>query len=632
MGFLLVLASPIGGQPKASLPPTLTGPARLVGIPDQHLPAKRLDLAPYTEVLEDPTGSLSFGEARRRTGWKSDARAVQPGFSRSAWWLRFSAHGPAAATRSQAGWRILEAHYPLLDRVDLFYSMGGVTVWHRSGDRVPMHAHEIVHRSAAFRLPDTEPEDGTFYLRIQTGSSADLQFSVWSSDAFQRKVARENLVFGILFGMLFVMGLYNLFLYFSLRDRSYLYYVLATFSLLGVYVSLNGFAFAHVLPRFPEIAGGLPPPLVLSACAWLLFFTREFMAVSGFAPRLDRWLRLVGVVLIGFAVISPWIPYGTAIKLGVAASLLVPSAAFCIGCYGQFLRQRSSGLFLLAWTAFLVGTVLRVLKTTGALPATLVTEHAMELGSALEVVLLSLALADRINQMRREKEQSARELAKKDRLSMVGQVVASMVHDFRGPVSVIQGYAEYLGEDRVTDEERNEYSQRMLEEVENLKQMATEVLDFSKDKILLVQQPVDVSFFLNGFRKEVEMLLLDDSVQLDFMVSDSGVLSMDPARIKRVLFNLIQNAIEALAEGGGRVDVRALRQGSYYVLQVADNGPGIPQEIRDTLFEPFVTHGKRQGSGLGTAIAKKIVEEHGGSIWFESAAGGTTFYIRLPAL
>jgi signal transduction histidine kinase len=111
------------------------------------------------------------------------------------------------------------------------------------------------------------------------------------------------------------------------------------------------------------------------------------------------------------------------------------------------------------------------------------------------------------------------------------------------------------------------------------------------------------------------------------------VLRLDPHRFPRVLQNLVSNAAEVLADRPhGRIAIAARRLGRRCVLTIADNGPGIPPEIRSTLFEPFVTHGKIGGTGLGLAIARTVVEAHQGTIDFRSSKAGTTFIIELPLM
>jgi signal transduction histidine kinase len=124
--------------------------------------------------------------------------------------------------------------------------------------------------------------------------------------------------------------------------------------------------------------------------------------------------------------------------------------------------------------------------------------------------------------------------------------------------------------------------------------------------------------------------MVERGITFDVTVDLEGALLVDKDKFQRVVLNLAGNAREALAPGGV-LRILVAREDKMAHITVKDNGPGIPEEIRTRLFEPFVTHGKKGGTGLGTAISKKIVEEMGGRIWFNTASGrGTTFHIQLP--
>lgn len=125
-----------------------------------------------------------------------------------------------------------------------------------------------------------------------------------------------------------------------------------------------------------------------------------------------------------------------------------------------------------------------------------------------------------------------------------------------------------------------------------------------------------------------------DAAKVDVVVRVTEVIvEADENKILRVLQNLVGNAVEALGGRGGRVEIAVTQSEEWVEIKIYDNGPGIPEAIKEKLFEPFVTYGKRTGTGLGTAIAKSIVNAHQGEITYESEdQKGTTFYIKLPKI
>jgi len=161
--------------------------------------------------------------------------------------------------------------------------------------------------------------------------------------------------------------------------------------------------------------------------------------------------------------------------------------------------------------------------------------------------------------------------------------------------------------------------------------MQREVLEFARGERSILLRRV----YLTKFFGEVELQLMQElagtNVKLVMEVEDRGVARFDEAKMTRVAHNLVRNAVEAMGESGGTITVRAYRDGADLVLSFADTGKGVPKEIEGRLFQSFVTAGKKRGTGLGLAIVKKIVEEHDGTISFDSTLNeGTTFTVRIP--
>jgi signal transduction histidine kinase len=222
------------------------------------------------------------------------------------------------------------------------------------------------------------------------------------------------------------------------------------------------------------------------------------------------------------------------------------------------------------------------------------------------------------------------EVVRKEKLQAVGEMASSIIHDFKNPMTSIRLAADVLS-DRQPDETTSQFCQIIQRQVTRMVAMAQEVLDYCRGEARLNREKTTV----RDLFKEIEVLNEDylraNNIRISFQ--PVGVpLEVDRNRIIRALQNLLSNAVEALSPGGGKIEFSAGQPGPSEVeIRVADNGPGVPEEIRDTLFDPFVTAGKRQGTGLGLAIAKAVIEAHGGVISCRTSPGaGTTFIIRLP--
>jgi signal transduction histidine kinase len=221
-----------------------------------------------------------------------------------------------------------------------------------------------------------------------------------------------------------------------------------------------------------------------------------------------------------------------------------------------------------------------------------------------------------------------------ERLTLVERLARSIVHDFRNPLNVIGIAADLAAEDKATPVQRREARDRVRKQVEVLNRMMQELLDFTRAVPLSVVLP-KISYA--KFLREVLFELQPEGARRGVKVEILGELPdvqvrLDPPRFSRVFANFAQNAFDALSDrADGRVTLRVDVTPTHVLTEFADNGPGIPMQVRPHVFEPFVTHGKAHGTGLGLAICERIVVEHGGKIFLESEAGhGATFAFTLP--
>jgi signal transduction histidine kinase len=215
-----------------------------------------------------------------------------------------------------------------------------------------------------------------------------------------------------------------------------------------------------------------------------------------------------------------------------------------------------------------------------------------------------------------------------DRLALIGQMMGGLLHDLRNPLSALAGYVELLAEED-DPSERQVVAARAGQAITFLETMAQEVLEFSRGTASLAVRDIAVERFVDEVREIVEPDLRRFGAVLERGALAEGRFRVDPGKLRRVVANLARNAGEA---GARRVVLQVSRAEDAFVLEVADDGPGIHEEVRERLFQPFATFGKPGGTGLGLAMALRVVEAHGGTI--EAVAGegpGAVFRITLPA-
>ena len=220
---------------------------------------------------------------------------------------------------------------------------------------------------------------------------------------------------------------------------------------------------------------------------------------------------------------------------------------------------------------------------------------------------------------------------REERLSTIGQLLSSVLHDLKTPMTVISGYLQLLVHEEDTDE-RQRYGDAVVRQVELINAMTREILAFARgDRTLLVRK-VYLHRFFQDVAEQVGLELEGRNVKVDLVLNDKGTARFDQHKVMRAVHNLARNAAEAIGTRGGTFTITVDRRADdgAVMLTFTDDGPGVPEEIQGRLFESFTTHGKDGGTGLGLAIVRKIVDDHGGTIDVQSRPGCTVFTIVLP--
>jgi signal transduction histidine kinase len=243
--------------------------------------------------------------------------------------------------------------------------------------------------------------------------------------------------------------------------------------------------------------------------------------------------------------------------------------------------------------------------------------------------LLALIAANASTAIRLQLARETRE--REERLTTIGRLLSSVIHDLKTPLTVIRGYVQLM-QSSGNATERKKFGGLVLKQFDHIAAMQREVLEFARGEKSVLVRKVYVQKFFEDVREQLEAELAKSGVELVVDVQDRGTARFDEGKILRVVHNLARNAVEAMGDGGGKFVIKVTRDkvDGALVLTFSDTGPGIPKEIEHRLFRSFVTSGKRGGTGLGLAIVKKIVEEHGGTIGAQSSARGATFKLRLP--
>ncbi|HYV19036.1 MAG TPA: GAF domain-containing sensor histidine kinase [Verrucomicrobiae bacterium] len=219
-----------------------------------------------------------------------------------------------------------------------------------------------------------------------------------------------------------------------------------------------------------------------------------------------------------------------------------------------------------------------------------------------------------------------------ERTLALGRTARALVHDLRSPLAAIRALAELLHSRAAGDDGTRRHLASIMDEADRLADLASDLLRFAGGAPPLRRVPVALGPFLDRLLAPLRARLVASGVQLDTALDPAAAAALDAPRLARVIHNLVANALEAMPEGG-TLAVACGRTGAEAWLRIADTGCGMSEEVRARLFEPFFTHGKEHGTGLGLALARAIVEEHGGRIEVESAPGrGSAFRLAFDAV
>jgi signal transduction histidine kinase/putative methionine-R-sulfoxide reductase with GAF domain len=218
-----------------------------------------------------------------------------------------------------------------------------------------------------------------------------------------------------------------------------------------------------------------------------------------------------------------------------------------------------------------------------------------------------------------------------ERLTTIGRLLSSVIHDLKTPLSVISGYVQLMQASKKPRERRG-YAGLILRQFDLIGAMQREVLEFARGEKSVLVRKVYLQKFFEDVRAQLEGDLARRGIELVVDLQERGTARFDEGKILRVVHNLARNAAEAMESGGGKFVVKVTRDkhDGALLMTFSDTGPGIPKEIEHRLFQSFVTSGKEGGTGLGLAIVKKIAEEHGGSIAVQTSSRGATFKLRIP--
>ncbi|WP_460046767.1 sensor histidine kinase [Pseudomonas sp. S2_H01] len=620
---------------------------------------RSLPLGPATQVFEDPTGTATIEDVSSPQGAAKfralEAGSLNAGYSRSAFWLKvqltYSPTNPVAS----ADW-LLELAYPPMDHVDLYLASdtGQPSLTWKTGDMLPFQSRQIKQNNYLFDLNLKANQSKTAYVRVESHGSMQAPLNLWASHAYIEEQPSRLYILGMIYGVLAVMLVYNLFIYLSVRDTSYLYYILYI-TCFGLYqVSVNGAGIEFLWPDDPWWANTSTTFLIAAAILFASQFARKFLQT----PRLGFWmdgpLLLMMVCAAVIMVLSLTMDYGIALRLVTALVLIFTPVILLIGIVAWLKGRRVARYFIFAWSAFLIGGVINATMLLGHLPNNFWTMYASQIGSVVEVALLSLALADRINTMRERQAQimaqSSKDLEKLNQQLAVSnrlkdEFLATLTHELRTPMNGVIGSLELMQMEGAEDDIEL-YRQTAADSAQNMMGIVNGILTLTElqaGRISVQNEAFSLRHLLFQVRSAFEPLArskaLTLSVELAEHLPDS--LQGDALKLRQCLDCLMDNAVKFTKAGSIRIRVNGQCTDAHHVrllVDVIDTGIGFSRLDEETLYANFYqVDGSMTreygGLGIGLAICRQLIELQGGRLSHQSEPGnGSQFRLSLDVV
>lgn len=598
---------------------------------------REVPLGLQLDILEDQDGELSIDQVSGAFADRfTPSENLNPsfGFTQSTYWLRF-----AVDTSSVSGqrWYVVQRH-PIIDHLTLYSPVAeGVWVPTEMGDALPFADRLMAHREFIFPLNTGREGEQVYFLKVSGKGALSLELKLSSAEGLIERTYVEQLIFGLFYGALIVMLIYNLLLYFSVRDVAYAWYILFLGAIIVCFANINGLGLQYLWPRWPVMNEWYPVFAIVAVVA-LLQYTRAFLNLRVQFPRYERLLKrllygFLGALLLVLVIPAPW-----SYHLSTLVVLINVVTLTWIG-FGTWRKgYRAARLYVIGWLLFLVGCMIFILDNTGVIGHSTLTNYAPHIGLGWVAVLLSLALGERIKILERERDALERrnheelqhhfeEVQRLDRDKMV--FLDYLSHEMNTPLNWLAG-ARMLETGKMSKEVEDAINMVHMGQ-DRLQQLVSVSLRYfdlaSRDQTPELSQ-VAPMWKLDRLLRESERAELLEARKLKVINRIPAELCVQACdkELGEVLSLLVDNAIQFSDDDNEIVASGEIEpDGTHVVICISDHGRGIDNEQLEGIFEPFFmvgSHHRVEGFGLSLPMARVMVEQMGGEIWAQSSGRG----------
>ncbi|MEE2733068.1 MAG: sensor histidine kinase [Pseudomonadota bacterium] len=607
----------------------ISGPCWALITLHDHSPP--LNIGKQIDTLEDPAGNLTLEDVIASDRFQpSQASRPSFGFTESVYWVRFR----LASLSNVPDW-YLQVRYPLLDFVDFYSPEPEAAQGYRrftAGDLRRPENGKRTRTYAQFPLIN-DAKVRTYYLRVDTQSSMILDLRILNGRQLAEQTNHEQYFQGAYFGLMSVMALYNFFVFLVIRDRSYLYYTGFIASTAVFQIALHGYAHVHFWPQslwWNNISN------LFAACLSVAFcgkFAQSFIQLRQFEPALDRaltWLSSLAFIITGLSLV---IDYQLAVLLIAITGLAVVPLSIVAAAIAWRKGSRPAGFFLIAWLVLLIFALLHILCILGILPSYPALENSVQIGGAVEAVLLSMGLADRINRSQHAALKAANRAnqAQDEFMSTLSGELMSPITRIRSSLDTLDRRPGTTGANTLkTAADASAYLQSLIQSMSHF-------VALRRGTARIEPGHVDLKDILTQLHDYFHSVNDNASLQVSF-AWDADIpdfIPGDAPKLTSVILELMKNAFAFTQQGYISIAAEVLPD-SRICVSVTDSGAGISREKLKRIVEGFRA-GKRAlaqdnpGPGLGLTMANDILMLMGSRLEIQSEPDqGTRVWFHLP--
>lgn len=607
----------------------------------------RVSIHNYTEYIELKNKNLTLDEVLKlpKNSFKDIPNENYDfGFTTSHIWLRFE-----LKNETNEGFSLyFETARPITDFATLYVLKDGKLVKkYISGDAVPYNQRSFDLRKTIFKIRLEPNEVHQFYLHVKSdGEMLTMPLLLRRSEVLLAENDFEQFIFGFFYGILAVASILYMFFFFGMRDKTFFYYSMYVVFIGLLQFSIDGYFYKYIAPNAGWVSLHAVAIFACIANFFLGRYAQVFLKIkthNQFINKLFYGLYiLVGLLFISLFIFPITLQFAYPIANGLGLILLFLIIASQVSIY---ITTKKIDLFFAIGILFLIcGFVVFILKNFSILPLNFWTENGSKLGTGMEVIFLSLSMANLIRLMKNEREE-LQELAlqKSEEMNeLKSYFLSNISHELRTPLNAILNTAKTIAND-TTDEQIKSNSQVIKYSTYSLLSSINDILDFSKiekNEIKIELADFDliktVEHISNNFEREAK----DKGINFSFQKGDNlpNMVKGDAVRLSQILHNILSNALKFTNEGFVKFKLDAevdKNNNANFTFTISDTGVGISKEKMNSIFDSFTQDSidnKRKfgGLGLGLYIVKHLVNLQNGTIKVDSTIGlGTVCKINL---